>query len=132
MSVMDGEREKWIRRNHGPEMCGPDYRSISCPVCKDRDLIVQQRFFRGDIVKVKQSIDPFNRHSPFGFTAVVVGSYFDMFYPSHTSTITKDNLQQYSLMNIETGNGCAWFYEDQLVKIGHMTEQEMRFLKLKR
>lgn len=86
---------------------------------------IDQQFHRGDIVHIAKNLGPSMAHFDSDKDAIVIGSYADQ-YGGHCDT------PEYTLMFLEDGNECSWYYESQLTLIRHGCEDDITALKLKR
>lgn len=86
----------------------------------------KQKFFRGDVVRVAKELPQSMSHFHCDFTAVILGSYFDMHGKGTDSCFT-----DYAVMDAQTGLFTAWYPESVLTLTGSMSEREIHALKLK-
>lgn len=83
-------------------------------MAEEFDVRHRQKFLRGDIVKASKKTFPKSHiNGQEDFTAIVIGSYHDLF-SSHGNSSDKD-FKQYSILEWPCGNrGGAWYEEEDL------------------
>lgn len=77
----------------------------------------KQKFRRGDLVKIADDLGPSMAHFEKGCTAIVLGSYADLYSAMSRGGYGQD---RYCLLVISPRRGvysCSWYDEDQLALI---------------
>ena len=65
-----------------------------------------QKFRRGNLVLIADDLGPSMGHFRAGCKAIVMGSYNDQYGGGNTDS--------YTVMFMDTGGQCSWYYEHQL------------------
>lgn len=72
--------------------------------------MAEQKFVKGDLVRVAKDLGPYMRHFRSDCNAIVVGSYADQFGGGD------DHHLDYTLF-LEGGGECSWYHEHQLTLV---------------
>jgi hypothetical protein len=80
-----------------------------------RSSKTEQKFRRGDVVRIFKDLGPSMSHFESGVDAIVMGSYADQY--------GGDDARSYTLMLMPEGNEVSWYYEHQLTLVRHGGEE---------
>lgn len=69
----------------------------------------KQKFKRGNLVHVAKDLGQSMSHFRNDTDAIIIGSYADLF--------GGDGYDRYTIMFLDNGEQCAWYWEDQLTLI---------------
>lgn len=88
-------------------------------------MTTEQKFKRGDVVHIAADLGPSMSHFTADKNAIVMGSYRDKYGGDH-------NVNDYTVMLLDTGVECSWYHAHQLTLIRHGGEEEIARVKAAR
>jgi hypothetical protein len=78
-------------------------------------MTAKQKFKRGDVVHIAADLGSAMSHFPSDEDAIVMGSYRDQ--------CGGNDVDSYTLMFLDTGGECSWYYTNQLTLLHHGGEE---------